>query len=345
MMYTHVSLFAGLGGFILAGNRNGFKTVFANEVDQSCGFTLRSNFQEVALALRDVRELITSEHTELENDIDILSAGFPCQSFSQAGDNLGFDDERGRLFFEIPRICKELNRFPKVLLLENVPFLKIFNGGSRLKVVINELRKIGYWISDSDAQILNSYDFADTPQKRERLYIVAVHSSYFRKNKFKFPEKKTSEQKSLWSYINKGEKSSDHLYLSEENKYARMIKRSANDNGSNRLFQIRRAEVRACPLDICPTLTANMGGGGHNVPFLIDDWGVRRLSVDEVMSMQCIRPVELKFPNGLVESSKLSMLGNAICVDVVDKVFKNIKSLLNDEVIINEQKTTELAFS
>lgn len=345
MIYTHVSLFAGLGGFIIAGNRNGFRTIFANEKDQACGFTLRSNFPDATLALTDVTKLKTSDHSELDQDIDVLSAGFPCQSFSQAGENLGFDDERGKLFYEIPRICKELGRFPKVLLLENVPFLKIFDGGSRLKVVINELRRIGYWISDSSAQVLDSYYYADTPQRRERLYIVAVHSSFFRKNKFKFPEADSTIQKTLWSYINREEKGDQHLYLGEENKYCRMIKNAAINNDSNRLFQIRRTEVRACADNLCPTLTANMGGGGHNVPFLIDNWGVRRLSVNELLMLQCIQPNELRFPAGLVEAHKLSMIGNAICVDVVDKLFKNIRHLLNDEVINNGQETVELAFS
>ena len=345
MNYTHVSLFAGLGGFILAGNRNGFKTVFANELEPACGFTLRFNFPEITLALRDVRELVASDQAELEQGIDVLSAGFPCQSFSQAGDNLGFDDERGKLFFEIPRICKELNRFPKVLLLENVPFLKIYDSGSRLKLVINELRKIGYWIGENNTRILDSYDFGNTPQRRERLYIVAVHSSYFRKNKFQFPTIKVESHESLWSIINREQKGPDHLYLDQENKYCRMIKRAAEDKGINRLFQIRRIEVRACPEDVCPTLTANMGGGGHNVPFVVDNWGVRRLGVDEIMKLQCIGSEELRFPSGLVESSKLSMLGNAICIDVVDKIFKNIRCLLEDEVVNYEQEATELAFS
>jgi DNA (cytosine-5)-methyltransferase 1 len=338
-MYTHVSLFAGLGGFIMAGNRNGFKTVLANEIESACGFALRANFPDVSLSLKDVREFKPEHFSELEEGIDVLSAGFPCQSFSQAGDNLGFDDERGKLFFEIPRICKEMRKFPKVLLLENVPFLKIFDGGARLKTVINELRRIGYWVAESNAEILDSYDFGDTPQRRERLYIVAFHSTYFKKNKFTFPHLKQNTHKTLWDYIDRNKQADAKLYLDPENKYARMIARSAETNGTNRVFQIRRTEVRACTENICPTLTANMGGGGHNVPFVVDAWGIRKLSVQEITGLQCIRENEFIFPIGISEASKLTMLGNAICIDVVDKIFDTIKTNLNEVYLGDFQKT------
>lgn len=329
-MYTHVSLFAGLGGFVIAGNRHGFRTVFANEIEQSCGFVLRQNFPDVTLSLKDVRELDPKSYSELEEGVDVLSAGFPCQSFSVAGDNLGFEDERGKLFFKIPEICKGMSRFPKVLLLENVPHLKIFDGGARLKVVLNELRRIGYWVSEENVAILDAYDFGDTPQRRERLYVVAVHSSYFKKNKFKFPLPRKIEHKSIWEYIRRDQRADEKLYLDPENKYARMIQRAAEKDGTNRLFQIRRTDVRSCPEGVCPTLTANMGGGGHNVPFLVDKWGIRRLSVDEVALLQCIRREELTFPSGLTESAKLMMLGNAICIDVVAQIFEGIREILTE---------------
>jgi DNA (cytosine-5)-methyltransferase 1 len=274
-MYSHVSLFAGLGGFIIAGNRQGFRTIFANEIENACGFVLRQNFPDVALSLKDIRNLDPNDYSELEESVDVLSAGFPCQSFSQAGENLGFDDERGQLFFKIPEICKRMRQFPKVLLLENVPYLKIFDGGARLKVVLNELRRVGYWVAEENAEILDAYDFGNTPQRRERLYIVAVHSSYFKKNRFKFPTKQSLEHKSIWDYLDRDSQGDTRLYLDPENKYARMIRRSSEIHGVDRLYQIRRYDVRACTPDICPTLTANMGGGGHNVPFLVDHWGIR----------------------------------------------------------------------
>jgi DNA (cytosine-5)-methyltransferase 1 len=327
-IFNHVSLFAGLGGFIIAGNRNGFRTIFANEIEPACGFVLNHNFPGVTLSRRDVRELEPSDHAELDLEVDVLSAGFPCQSFSVAGDNRGFDDERGKLFFKIPEICRKMRAFPKILLLENVPYLKVFDGGSRLKIVLNELRRVGYWVAEDNVAILDSYDYGNTPQRRDRLYIVAVHSTAFRKNKFKFPEPKAPQHRSVWDYVDREGVGYEKLYLDEENKYARMIRRASQKDGVNRLFQIRRNDVRSCPEDICPTLTANMGGGGHNVPFLINSRGIRRLSVDEVALLQCIDPSELAFPKGLTDSAKLTMLGNAVCIDVVDKLFESIANLL-----------------
>lgn len=339
-MYRHVALFAGLGGFVLAANRMGLETVFINEVDEACCLTLKHNFPKITVSDKDIRELEVGAHKELKQEIDILTAGFPCQSFSVAGENLGFEDSRGKLFFEIPRICQEMTSPPKVLLLENVPNLKLFDGGARLRVVINELRKAGYWVNVNNAQIVDSYDIADTAQRRERLFIVATHSKYFKKNKFIFPETK-KKKKNLWKYINNEKKSEIKLYLDEENKYARMIRRNAEQDGTNRLFQIRRVDARSCPENVCPTLTANMGGGGHNVPFVVDSFGVRRLSNDELMRLQCIKNDEFSFPSGISESSKLSMIGNAICIDVAEEIFKKIIETIFEE----EYVKSEMVFS
>ena len=87
-----------------------------------------------------------------------------------------------------------------------------------------------------------------------------------------------------------------------------------------------------------------MGGGGHNVPFLVDQWGVRRLSVDEVARLQCVQSTELQFPLGLTDSAKLKMLGNAVCIDVVSKLFQTIKDLLLDAPR-STNESTKLAIS
>lgn len=330
-MYSHVSLFAGLGGFIMAGDRKGFRSIFANDIEKSCVLTLKQTFKDLTVSSRDIRELDVNDYAVLSEDVDVLSAGFPCQPFSVAGEKQGFSDERGQLFFKIPAFCSALRRYPKVLLLENVPMLKLFDNGANLATVIHELRKIGYWVSETNSKIIDCYDFGFTAQRRERLYIVAVHSSYFRKNKFRFPSPQETKPKvDLWSIIDRTSKGAENLYLDPDNKYARMIINSAKKNGENRLFQVRRTEVRACPENVCPTLTANMGGGGHNVPFLIDQWGVRRLSVEETLRLQCIRPDEVSFPLALPENSKLTMVGNSVCVDMVESIFENIRQVLEE---------------
>ena len=141
-------------------------------------------------------------------------------------------------------------------------------------------------MSNANALILNSKEFCGVPQSRERLFIVAYHSKYFKKNYFDSNFKKSKNEINLWSIIDRQKKADEHNYLDSENKYSQMIKSAALENSSNRLFQIRRVEARACPENTCPTLTANMGGGGHNVPFVIDDFGVRKLTVQECLLLQ-----------------------------------------------------------
>lgn len=104
MKRTHVALFAGLGGFITATNRCGFQTVFANDIEHACISAIKTTFPDIKTSKTDITKLsVKDELTDL-GPIDLLSAGFPCQSFSNAGRCKGFDDPRGQLFFEIPRL-------------------------------------------------------------------------------------------------------------------------------------------------------------------------------------------------------------------------------------------------
>jgi DNA (cytosine-5)-methyltransferase 1 len=183
-MRNHIALFAGLGGFSVATRRVGINTIFATDLETHCIKTIKKSFPGTPTACIDISALDFRDHFNTNVEVDLLSAGFPCQSFSMAGSNLGFDDPRGKLFFEIPRLIKNLDAPPKVVLLENVPFLKIFDNGSRLNIVIQALRKQGYWVSVAQAPILNSRDVCGTPQRRERLYIVAYHSTFFKKKLF-----------------------------------------------------------------------------------------------------------------------------------------------------------------
>ena len=331
MKRTHLALFAGLGGFITAANRAGFETVFANDFETSCVETLKATFPRVRISDTDITKFSVKEELNEIGPLDLLSAGFPCQSFSNAGSNLGFDDPRGQLFFEIIRICKELPEPPKVLLLENVSFLKIFDNGSRLTTVLHHLRAAGYWVNTSNAMILNPKDLYGASQNRKRLFIIAYHSKYFKKNYFDANIKNEDRSANLWSLIDRGVKADDAYYLDESNKYAQMIRRASDEGGSNRLYQIRRIEVRACPENICPTLTANMGAGGHNVPFLIDDFGIRKLTIKECLALQGYEDGDVVFPAGMVQSQKYAMIGNAIYPEVAEMIMKKIDySLMKD---------------
>lgn len=160
--FTYVSLFSGVGGFEQALNKLGGKCVMASEIDKFANKAYEVLYGEPTVG--DVTEI----EAEDVPDHDLLTFGFPCQSFSVAGKRLGFEDTRGTLFFEAARIAKA--KKPKVLLGENVKGLVGHDKGRTLNVIIQTLCDIGYTV---DFNVLNSKYFG-VPQNRERIFIVAV---------------------------------------------------------------------------------------------------------------------------------------------------------------------------
>ena len=335
-MITHMALFAGIGGFMYATKQRGIQTVWANEVDSKCCDLLSINFPDTKISSKSVAELNLDDVADISVGIDLLTAGFPCQSFSQAnGDVRAFDDPRGKLFFDIPRIINLMNKPPKVVLLENVPTLKLFDKGALLRTVLSEMKFAGYWVKEQHAQILNSADCGKTPQRRERLFIVCAHKHYFKNNPFDFSQIKETPKPGLFDFINRDKKMGEEYYLSKESKYFHMIDALAQKNDYDRLFQIRRVEGRACPPGICPTLTANMGEGGHNVPFVFDKYGLRKLTEYECLKLQGFEPEQIKVPDNVFSKDLYKMAGNAVSVNTVSSIIEQIEgqmfSTLGDE--------------
>lgn len=156
-----IDLFAGVGGFRIAFDSNDCKCVFSSEIDEPCQRVYEHNFHDIPSG--DITKIDAKDIP----DFDILTAGFPCQPFSYAGRQEGFEDKtRGTLFFDIVRILKE--KKPKMFILENVKGLKSHDKGRTLKVIEAELTALGYHLHQ---KIVNSHDFG-VPQKRERWYCV-----------------------------------------------------------------------------------------------------------------------------------------------------------------------------
>ena len=140
---------------------------FSSDINEECQKTYFKNFDEMPKGdITKIKEKDIPKH-------DILCAGFPCQPFSAAGKQLGFEDTRGTLFFEICRIIKA--KSPKVILLENVKNLVYHDKGNTLKVILATLESLGYFV---DTKILNAADFG-IPQSRERIIIVASKNKKF----------------------------------------------------------------------------------------------------------------------------------------------------------------------
>ena len=157
-----IDLFSGIGGFRLALSSFGAKCVFSIDNDKHASKIYDNNFNSSSFG--DITEI---DEKEIPPH-DILCAGFPCQAFSISGKQLGFNDTRGTLFFDILRIVNYHK--PKIIFLENVNNLKRHDNGNTYKTIRNLLNKEGYNIY---SEILNASKFG-IPQSRKRIYIVCI---------------------------------------------------------------------------------------------------------------------------------------------------------------------------
>ena len=321
--YKLGSLFAGIGGIDLGFERAGVSTIWANEIDQYCAKTYIANHKSTKLIVDDINNL----HTKDLEDIDILTGGFPCQPFSIAGYRKGFEDDRGNLFFQIIRLLKEFkedNRLPKVVFLENVKNLYSHNNGKTFKLVKEELSKLGYNVIE---KILNTCEYGNIPQNRERLYIIAfLHKKD--KDKFIWPNK-IPLTNTLNNIIDWNSEVDQKYYYSPQMKcYPLLIENIKNKNS---IYQFRRVYIRENKSGVCPTLTANMGMGGHNVHIIMDSKNrIRKITPRECLLLQGF-PKDFIIPKDLCDSRVYKQAGNSVSVEVIYRIAKEIVRILNEE--------------
>ena len=327
-------LFSGMGGFASGLVGAGFEILWANDNDPYACKTFRHRFPKIALLEKDVCDLSVSD--DRLRQVDLLAGGFPCQSFSQAGERRGFDDERGRLFFEIGRLLTEMDasgRRPRLILLENVPYLLYGADGRWFDEVRKALRRAGYWFRAESCWTVNVKDATDVPQDRERLFMVAASRKHFSRNPFTPPSIASMDgtvRRQPSALINRRRRVDGLSYLSPDNRYYKMINAEMEGGQSSRnIYQLRRSYVREKKDGLCPTLTANMGIGGHNVPFVQDRWGIRRLQVDEVARFQGFDSPESLFPD-IPETEQYRLLGNAVCAKLARIVGELCAAILRE---------------
>lgn len=315
------ALFSGIGGFCLGFKNAGILTDWAIEADSFATITYENNIKNVRLLVEDVRK-ISVRNDSLE-PVDILHAGFPCQSFSQAGGRRGFEDPRGKLFYEVIRIVKEFkDRKPPVIVLENSPHIRYGDGGSWFIEITKEIRKAGYWFRDANCAELDTFELTPLPQKRNRLFMVAFSTDVFKNGKISFPNIKCAIPKKLSQYIDfNGYLDDSSYYLHNENRYYKMISNLAGDRHC--IYQLRKYLVRVKSPDECPTLTANMGLGGHNVPFIHDVKGLRKLTEYECLSLQGF-PAGFTFPEAVPRAKRYVQVGNSVSVPVAKLLAESI---------------------
>ena len=162
-----LDLFAGIGGFRLGMERAGHKCVGFCEIDKFARSSYKAMHNtENEIEYHDIKEVTNEEFRKLRGKVDVICGEFPCQAFSIAGKQLGFEDARGTLFYEIARAAKEIK--PRYLLLENVRNLLSHDKGQTFTRILKILDELGY---DAEWQVLNSKNFG-VPQNRERVFIV-----------------------------------------------------------------------------------------------------------------------------------------------------------------------------
>lgn len=305
------SLYSGVEGIGLGFEQAGSETLWANEMDANACKTIMSNFDHKVYECK-IEEL---EPNSLE-PVDILTAGFPCQSFSVAGYQKGFEDVRGHHFFEVIRLAKVIK--PKVIFLENVKNLKGHDKGKTFQIICDTLNSIGYNFKYS---ILNTYEYGNIPQNRERIYIVCFRND-LDISKFEFPNKIPLTM----SFEDLLEKNVDEKFFYREDKY-NYKELAETMTKTDTVYQWRRVYARENKKGLCPTLTANMGTGGHNVPLILTKEGIRKLTPRECFNLQGF-PIDFIFPDKMSNAQLYKQSGNSVSVPVINRIAKNILKAL-----------------
>jgi len=304
-------LFAGIGGFRLAFENEGYKCVGFCEIDKFARKLYKAYFQPTKeVEIHDARNIIP----ELLPDFEVLTAGFPCQPFSIAGNRRGFEDTRGTLFFEIVRIARV--KKPTFLVLENVKGLLGHNKGRTFEVILQTLDELGY---DVEWQVLNSKDFG-VPQNRERVFIIGHLREKSKPKVFPIRE-------------------SDKIYFKPIKNQKKMgnvastltARQYANWQGNFVITQWRRSYLRILSKQqLSPTLTANMGLGGLNMPLLTD---FTNLKIRKLTPLECFRlqgfPDDIYYKAkeiGVSDTQLYKQTGNTVTIQVVQTIARKLKT-------------------
>lgn len=186
--YSTIELFAGAGGLALGIEKAGFETKALIEFDKAAAATLKCNRPNWNVICDDIANISCLDLEQYLNikkgDLDLLSGGAPCQSFSYAGKRLGLEDARGTLFYHYAKFLEKLK--PKMFLFENVKGLLTHNKGQTYKTILDIFEQAGYVIRKNQIAVLNAWDYG-VPQKRERLITIGIRKDLADKIKFSFP--------------------------------------------------------------------------------------------------------------------------------------------------------------
>jgi len=308
-------MFAGIGGICVGFKKAGAEIVWANEIDRFACATYRHNFGNDYLVEGDIRRV----DPKTIPDIDILTAGFPCQSFSVMGRQQGFADPRGTMYFEILRVI-DVKR-PEIIFLENVKNLVQHDNGRTFLAIYNTLAERGYAVKYA---IHGAHTHTNIPQYRDRIFIVAF-LDYDKLDRFAFPDEMPLTKK-INHVIDRSEVVDKSYYYSQSSRYYENLNCRMTDDTA--IYRIDDSGTAMRAWDICPTLKANMGTYHDRVPLIRDTYGIRKLTPNNCLDLQGF-PDGYAFPD-IPQNEVYKQLGNTVCVPVVSRIAKRINVILAD---------------
>jgi DNA (cytosine-5)-methyltransferase 1 len=359
--YKTIDLFCGIGGirkgFELT---NGFKNVLSAEIDKYTCMTYEHLYGENPL--NDVTSQEFKERVK-DTNYDILLAGFPCQSFSIAGDKKGFrDTTRGTLFFDVADIIKETK--PKAFLLENVEGLFRHDKGKTFKIIIETLiNELGYKIVgvndnngvleyNAKSFLRKTVDFG-LPQKRNRTYIMGFRADLI-PHGYRFDELPTKREKPIFNNLYEllEDNVSAKYYLSEQ--YIKTLeKHKANHKSKGNGFGFKIVNMGENP--ISNTILATGGSGKERNLILqekpeyygmmfgskktpINNRGIRAMTPTEWARLQGFKDYafvksgkdSFSFPKTISDTQQYKQLGNSVSIPVIEELAKYMHKRLEE---------------
>ena len=317
--FRFIDLFAGIGGFRVAGEQNGGSCAFSSEVNKDAAETYAMNHGD-----KPAGDIVAIDASDIPQH-DVLFGGFPCQPFSICGHLKGFDDVRGTLFFEILRIAA--HHRPRCLVLENVKNFKNHDKGNTIAVVINSLEQLGYRVT---YKVLNAVGFG-LPQNRERTIIVASLGT-----SFDFDQLNLKRRGKLLDIL---EKDSDFQYL-DEREYTllpeklikvqpqtglrfvgyrnRNLRKVGVREGTEHLSRVHKQPNRIyCASGTHPTLAAGESSGRYWISL---DGRVRKLTLRECYRLQGFHDGFRVHPT---LTAAYKQIGNSVPIPMISEVIRS----------------------
>ena len=333
-LFTFADLFAGIGGMRLAFESVGGSCTLTSEINEKALETYK--FQEWKSShpahkfVNDVVELGEMPASKIPAH-DVLVAGFPCQPYSIAGLRQGLEDEKGRgqVFLSILDVLKKAK--PKAFLLENVKGMMSHDQGKTLAYMMERLalpnasgKKPLYTVLAP--QVMNSMTHGGVPQNRERVFIIGFRNDVDFST-FKFPPPIKLEV-TLQKKLQKKNVDEKYFYDKRFECFSEIQKAVVREDTA---YQWRRVYVRENKSGVCPALTANMGSGGHNVPLVKVEKGIRKLTPRECANLQGFDQFDFKIPTGMADAHLYHQFGNSVTVPLIARIARQIAGIVSDD--------------